>query len=331
MHPAALLCSILLAAAGASKAKPPPAPPLAPPKPVALAPLGGALLVGSPSFTPDDQKILVARFGPPTGAPTRDGKLYLVALEHPAEAEFIDVAGSNDHGNFSAHLSPDGKRIAYLADGELWLVAVPGSGASPKEPARIYPKEGDASLGPKLSHFAWATDGTWLLLQSPLAWARLSGETGEVAVLPLKPSDLTGGSLVLGPDGTHVAFVKPTSGPGWINGAKVIVLNIETGQAQVADFEHDYTEVSVLPDAQLLGKDASGNLWVLRGKRRLLYFQPPAVAGATAGQYALSLDNTRLAYISTSAQGTRSQLFVGPAPPAPPRPKRGEDPDEVAH
>jgi hypothetical protein len=299
---------------------------------VALPQLAAAPFLGSPSFTPDDKKVLVSRFGAHGGATMRSGKLYLVPLDGPEDTEEIDVVGGNDHGDFSAHLSPDGKRIAYLADGELWLVAVPGSDASPKEPARLYPpKEGDAPLGPKLSHVAWATDGSWLLLQSPLAWARLSGETGEVAILPLKASDLTTGSLVLGPDGTHVAFVRPTSGPGWINGAKVIVLNIETGQAQIADFDHDYTEVAVLPDAQLLGKDASGNLWVLRGKHRVLYFQPPPLEGATAGRYSVSLDNSRIAYISTNAQGTRSQLFVGPAPRPPPWAKRGGDSEDVGH
>ncbi len=332
MHPAVLLCSSLLAAAGTQKPKAPPPPPLPPPQAVALPGLAGAPLVGSPSFTPDDKKVLVSRFGPSGGPAARNGKLYLVPLDHPEETEEIDVVGSNDRGDFTAHLSPDGKRVAYLAGGELWVVAVPGSDASPKDPERVYPpKEGDAPLGPKLSHFAWAIDGTWMLLESPLGWARLSGETGELAPLPLNPSDLTGGSLVLGPDGTHVAFVRPTSGPGWINGAKVIVLNIETGQAQVADFDHDYTEVAVLPDAQLLGKDASGNLWVLRGKRRVLYFQPPPVGGATAGRYTVSLDNTKLAYISTNGEGTRSQLFVGPAPRPPPWPKRGDDSDDVGH
>jgi hypothetical protein len=332
MQLAALLFSGFFAAAPAPTQKAPAPPP--PPQAVVLSPLAGAPLVGSPSFTLDNAKVLVSRFGPPRGQPSlagHAGKIYLVPLDHPDEAEAIDVVGSNDHGAFNARLSPDGKYISYLADGELWVVAAPGSDASPKEPERLYPpKEGAAPLGPKLSLATWAFGRTWLLIQSPLAWARVSVETGEIAVLPLKPSDLSGGSLVLGPDAQHAAFVRPSSGPGWVNGAKVVVLNIETGQAQIADFEHDYTEVAALPDGQLLGKDANGNLWVLRGGSRMLYFQPPTVAGASAGQYALSLDGSRIAYVSTNSAGTRSQLFVGEAPRPPPWAKHGESPADKA-
>ncbi len=355
MHLAALLASLLAASAATAK-KQTPAPPPPPPRLGTLAPLAGAPLGGSPSFTPDGKKVLLSRFGPSREPMGHRGKLYLVALDHPEDPEAIDILGNNDSGDFRARLSPDGKRIAYLADGELWVVDTPASeeadrpGRKPEEaglagrraeaggrsirtaPERLYPpKEGDAPLGPRLTQMAWVSDGTWLLIQSPLAWARVSVETGEVALLPLKPSDLTGGSLLLGPDGVHAAFVRPTSGAGWINGAKVVVLNLETGQAQIADFDHDYTEVAALPDGQLLGKDANGTLWVLRGRARVLYFQPPPNAGATAGQYTLSLDGSRLAYVSTTIEGTRSQLFVGGAPTPPPWPKRGHDPDDVGH
>ncbi len=317
--------SSLLALALAASAAAPKAPkPVAPPKPWPLPALRGAPLVGSPSFTPDGAQLLVSRFAAAGGARATRGDLYLVDAKRPRRERALPVAGASEGGRYSARLSWDGKQIAYLASGELWLRPVAESGAD-AAPRRLYPPEkGDAPLGPKLDFALWSPDGSWLLLQSPLGWGRVAVQSGEVAALGLKPVDLTGGSLAMSPDGVHVAFVRPERGPGWANGVKVIALNLETGQAQLADFDHDYVETLVLPDGQLLGEDSGGELWVLRGSSRLSYFKPPPQPeGTTVGQYALAFDLSRIAFVATRGSGAaqRDELWIGVAPLAPPRPK----------
>ncbi len=327
-----MIRTLLLAALAAAPAAPKAAPPPAPPREIRLPALAGAPLLGAPTFSPDGKKLLVARYGAgETGPLALGGKLWLVGTAPgAAPPEAIAVDGPNYGGRFEAALSPDGRRIAYLAGGELWVRAAPGSDATPAEPTRLYPpKAGDAPLGEKVSHLCWSMDGTWLLVQSPLGWARVGVEKGEVAALPLKPVDLDGGSLVLGTDGIHAAFVRPTSGPGWINGARVVAINTETGQAALADFDNDYVALALLPDSQLLGEDAGGVLWVLHGHERGLYFRPPGLPeGATVSGYAVSLDGKRLAYVVTETRGgvpTRSHLYVAGAPPLPKWPKPGSD------
>jgi hypothetical protein len=189
------------------------------------------------------------------------------------------------------------------------------------ETVRIYPpKEGDAPLGPSLSHAAWAPDSVWLLVQSTQGWARIKPSTGEVAPLGMPPIDLTGGSLALSPDGEHAAFLRPKAGPGWQNGAKVVAINLSTGQAQVADFTNTYLDVLFLPNGAPVGVDSTGALWELRGKERKLYFKPPASPpGTTLGQFSVSHDLSRLAYVATPEKpGGVALLFIGGAPPLPP-------------
>ncbi|MHB1845531.1 MAG: hypothetical protein ACYCWW_11940 [Deltaproteobacteria bacterium] len=311
-----------------AKAMPKPKPP-APPRPLALSPLPGAPLVGSPSFTPTGDALLISRYARPGEAKPRPSEaLYLVEVKAPRHPKVIPVVGPSPDNHFSARLSWDGTQIAYLARGELWLRPV-GDGA----PRRLYPpKEGDAPIGPELSFAIFSPDQSWILLQSPRGWARLAIETGEIATLGLNAVDLTGGSLMLGPEGIHVAFVRPQSGAGWQNGAKVIALNLETGQAQLADFQNDYVAVLVLPDGQLLGEDTAGELWILRGNSRVSYFKPPALpSGTSVGEYALALNLSRIAFVTSRGEGKarQTELWVGGAPRPPPRPKL-PGPDDAA-
>ncbi len=324
-----MVLALLLAASGASttpRADPKPKA-LSPPRELRLPALPGSPLIGPPSFTPNGDRLLFARFAP--DAPlSHDGRLWLVGTAAGAAAETVAVDGPNHGGDFQPALSRDGRRIAYLAGGELWVRAAPGSSAAPREPTRLYPpKEGGAPLGEGITHVSWSRDGTWLLLQSPRGWARVEVEKGELAPLTAPPLDLTGGSLVLGLDGVHAAFVRPRSGPGWQNGARIVVLNTETGRGQLADFDNDYVEVLLLPDGQLLGEDGGGALWSLHGRQRTLYFRPPpAPSGATIGSYAVSPDARRIAYVVTQTRGGlpfRCRLFSGVAPALPPWPKPG--------
>ena len=95
-------------------------------------------------------------------------------------------------------------------------------------------------------------------------------------------------------------FVKGQTGTAWVNGAKVVVINVETGFAQIVDGTHLYTEVFFLPDGTPLAKDVDGTVWALHAQERVFYFKPPAVpAGWEIGQYTLSRDLSHLAYVAS--------------------------------
>ena len=323
MRLALLLLSLLAAPPAPKKAEPPPQRPHR----LELAADRELPLVGSPSLSPDGKELVFARFGVPhPRLLQRQGKLFIADLAHPEAARAIDVPGPNVRNYFRSRLSLDGTQLAYLAQGELWTRTVAEGAAT-----RLYPpKEGDATLGPALSHFAWGPDGSWLLIQSPKGWARVAVASGEIAPLTLPPIDLSNGSLAFEPDGRHAVFVRPRAGPGWENGARVVVLNIETGQAQLADFDHDYTDVLVLTDAEIIGKDSDGVLWALRGRSRLLYYRPPAPPkGASISQYSVSGDMSEIAYVVGQGNGFsygRSEIMVGPAPVPPSRKAKREEP-----
>lgn len=324
-----LLLLALLSTAAPPKVKPKP---VDPPHRLALPANPTFPLVGSPCLTPDGKTLVFARFAVPHPVVLqRDGHLFEAKVAKPSELTALKVLGPNVRNHFRAKLSLDGEKIAYLAQGELWVRPLADGTAE-----RLYPpKEGSAPLGPALSHFAWGPDASWLLIQSPTGWARIAVAGGELAPLSLTPIDLSNGSLALRPDGRHVVFVRPRSGPGWENGARVITQNLETGQAQLADFDHDYTEVLALTDDEILGKDPDGALWALRGRTRLPYFRPPNVPkGSSVGQYVVSGDLTQLAYVVSQGNGFsfgRSELWVGPAPTPPSRKAHLPGPGEDRH
>ncbi len=130
--------------------------------------------------------------------------------------------------------------------------------------------------------------------------ARVKPSTAEIAPLALPPVDLTGGTVALSPDGEHASFVRPKAGTGWQNGAKVVLVNVASGQAQLADFENMYMETFFLQDGSPVGVDLVGTLWQLRGKDRKLEFKPPPAPKDTAlGHATVSHDLSRLAYVAT--------------------------------
>jgi hypothetical protein len=107
-----------------------------------------------------------------------------------------------------------------------------------------------------------------------------------------------------------------------VNGAKVVVVNVETNFAQVVDSAHLYTEVLFLPNGTPLAKDVEGTLWALHAQTRFLYFKPPSVPATwEVGQYTLSRDLSRISYVLSDrdrdGQTLHTELWVGGAPPVP--------------
>jgi hypothetical protein len=252
-------------------------------------------------------------------------------MQHQGEIASVELArvkvtsltapGPNEGNRLRVFVSPDGKSVAYLASGELWVRPVDSG-----EARRLYPPaEGEAPLGPQLSHACWSPDSTAFLVQAPKGWGRIVAASGEFGALAMPPIDLTAGSLAFSPDGQHAMFVKGQSGTGWVNGAKVVVVNVETNFAQVVDGTHLYTEVLFLPDGTPLAKDVEGTVWALHAQQRVLYFKPPSVPATwEVGQYTLSRDLSKLAYVLSErdrdGQTLRTELWVGGAPPRPPMP-----------
>jgi hypothetical protein len=277
-------------------------------------------LIASPSLSPDGQRVYLSRYVRASQL-QRQNEITVVQLGGHPKVTGLPAPGPSEGNRLWLGVSPDGKSVAYLASGELW-VRPSESG----EARRLYPPaEGEASLGPELSHASWAADSTWLLVQAPKGWARIAVAKGEIAALPLPPVDLTNGSLALSPDGVHAMFVKGQSGAGWVNGTPVVVVNIETNFAQVVDRSHSYVEVLFLPDGIPLARDVDGTLWALHAQERVFYFKPPSVPpGFEVSHYALSRDLSHLAYVLSErdrdGKAARGELWVGGAPPRPAMP-----------
>jgi hypothetical protein len=316
------LATALLLAAGTAQPATPKAAPTAP-KPVAASqkivlPADRTHpLVASPSLSPDGQRVFLSRFVK-AGQLQHQGEISAVDLGTHPKVTPLPAPGPNEGNRLRLFVSPDGKSVAYLASGELWVRPVDSG-----EARRLYPPaEGEAPLGPQLSHACWAPDSKAFLVQSPKGWGHVLAATGEFGALAMPPIDLSVGSLAFSSDGLHAMFVKGQSGTAWVNGAKVVVVNVETNFAQVVDATHLYTEVLFLPDGTPLAKDVEGTLWALHAQTRFLYFKPPSVpATSEVGQYTLSRDFSRLAYVVSErdrdGQTLRTELWAGGAPPVP--------------
>ena len=279
--------------------------------------------------------------------PKAEVEVYALESGRAARIQTLALPAPTLGNRLRPLLSPSEKLLAVLAEGELWVRAIDpkDEAGGPTDARRLYPPAaGEAPLGPKLSHAALSSDNRWALLQSPQGWARLDLDQGGLAMLPLPKMDLSQGKLALDPDGTHVLLVRPQSGTGFLNGANVIALNLESGFAQALDREHLYVDVLFLPNGTPLGQDVDGALWALQPQGRIPYFTPPTPPrGASAGSYAVSLNLGWLAYLVTpEAQGAPgnehrgkgrqrapvgSEVWVAGAPP-PPRPPRSHGPGQ---
>jgi len=158
---------------------------------------------------------------------TRAGKICIAWLDRAEESkvEFTadlsvarwqnrrrtEIPGPNERrrarGIFTPALSPDGKRIAFAALGDLWIADVAGAGS-----ARLTRTPADESY-PR-----WSPDGRWLayLCAAP-------GVECEVRVLELEKPDMPRTLLtapttefIWSPDGRRLAYVEADK-VGWVD------------------------------------------------------------------------------------------------------------------
>ena len=131
-------------------------------------------------------------------------------------------------------LSPDGKKLAFVSEGSLWVVPVHGK-VSPDiagEPVRLTEPMGAWNLG---SLLAWSADGQWIAYTS---WddkgdamhviPSSGGKPKKIPVKPYRTGSPYNARLSLSPDGTVLAFssryiekseAEPPEVPGGLSAA----------------------------------------------------------------------------------------------------------------
>src|SRR5262249_10611646 len=97
-------------------------------------------------------------------------------------------------------LSPDGKSIAFVALGDLWLL--PTTGGKPQNLTNDAAYDVDPTWSPDGRYLAWSTDRAGGLLE---IWIR-DMQTGQMRQLTHIPTQPT--SLQYSPDGKRIAFVN---------------------------------------------------------------------------------------------------------------------------
>jgi Tol biopolymer transport system component len=140
-------------------------------QPDVLIPPQAAPIIGF-SFSHDGSRVAVAQ---------RDGPIRIVALDGSSTSEFV-ARGS------SPSWAPDGRRLAYVLDEEVWTARPDGSGA--------------VGLRVTASRVAWSPTGDNLVAWDVRGIRVVDPRGSEVA-----SADRTGAAnVVWSPDGTRLAF-----------------------------------------------------------------------------------------------------------------------------
>ena len=119
-------------------------------------------------------------------------------------------------------LSPDGKSIAFVALGDLWLL--PTTGGKPQNLTNDASYDLDPTWSPDGRFLAWSSDRGGGLLE---IWIR-DMQTGQMRQLTHIPTQPT--SLQFSPDGKRIAFVNVDA--MW-RGASIAVADVATGDVKV--------------------------------------------------------------------------------------------------
>jgi Tol biopolymer transport system component len=175
-----------------------------------------------------------------------------------------------------AVLSPDGSRIAFLKNGEIWEM-----GANGEEPKRLVSKDSNGpsamvhvSSGQNLSDLNWSPDGRWL------TYLRRAGEKSTTFLE----------ACLLGTTGTVAIYSDPVlRGYSWLDEGHIVLNRLEAPNVQFSNvwgLQIDPKKMKALGDP-----------------RRLTNW-----AGFTVGAMSASKDGQRLAITKES---DHSNVFVG--------------------
>jgi Tol biopolymer transport system component len=205
----------------------------------------------------------------------------LAELEQEPRLRKIRIASKPQNGV----LSPDGKRLAFVSEGAVWVVPLQGN-AGPDiagEPVRLAEVPGAWDDG---SLMAWSADGEWIAVNGWLGDEELDGVIvipvggGEPRVVhpPDRYRSLWSFRLGLSPDGQTVAIsaIEPGAEPDWRNSSIYTIptaggepQQVSPGPARLPSFSPDgryiayvgYREIEDW-DENTIHPPPDGDLWV---------------------------------------------------------------------
>lgn len=251
------------------------------------------------AMSPDGTALVYGASSSP-GTPPR---LYLRRLDR---FEAVPIPGTE--GAIGPFFSPDSRMLGYIADAELYTIALEGG-----TPVEI------CQLGQAIPGACWGSDG-WIYfvhsLGRGLSRVAAEGGTPELLTSPNAAEGETGhGWPQLLPDGKHLLFTIQSVG-----GSRIAVLSLSTGQWRV--IEKGIGEARYLSSGHLLFARHEGltavafDLEKLEAKGAPVVvledvYMVPTLYGIGLAAYSAA-DNGRVAYLAGGAAAGQNRLvWVG--------------------
>ena len=243
--------------------------------------------------------------------------------DKPLQPKFIKIRMPGSPGN--GMVSPDGKKIAFISEGDVWVVPVSG-GVNPYitgEPKRLTKNIGAWDMG---NSFCWSGNGKWIAFNAKLESHEtsiyvISSEGGDVQKV-LVPSHYCGWPsefrLSLSPDGNMLAYVS-----GWIDysaiTSKIYTIPVKGGDAKELTgpgtlepvWSPDGTKIMYVKTSIDSGRNARSELLVIPAEGGT----PKSMIKRQAGQIrgpVWSLDGNMIAYIKRPNSESPKEIWIAP-------------------